>query len=121
MTIIKDPAKIASGISNPDGVIKIEMTTEQVMNWYEFLLDEEPSIVGAKRITTRMRCDIHDMYCYGFTFREISEKTGISKAGIRNIISDKKYNKLLSRVHATAIRLGYENEKTWAYGDKLCL
>lgn len=117
---IERAKNIARGISSHSGERKLEMTPQQIENWYQFLLTEQPAINYSK-INIKLRCQIFDMYLNGDTVVEISRKVKFSKTPIINIIINKKYNKLLARVHATAVRLGDEEEKTWVFGGKLCL
>lgn len=111
---------VAAGISNPDGNLKLSLSANQAMSWYMFLLEESPACNYSK-IDVKTRCEIWDMHMNGCTISEIVAKVSVSKTAVVNVVLNKGYNKMLSRAHATAVRVGDEQEITWAYGGLLCL
>lgn len=110
---------IATGISNPDGAIKLELEPTELINWYTFLLEEKEGR-ELEKISRRVRHHVMIEHNSGLTDSEVACRLGLSRTVVRNIIVNRGYRTLLRRVRSLAVKLGHVDPVIWESGEKIC-
>lgn len=89
---------IAEVISKPCGLIQIELTSEQVLNWYEYLCDELDNPHGNNRLSEEDKKEIIDLNGLGYDPKWIADKTGHARNSISRVLYEADTDNLMSRV-----------------------
>lgn len=89
--------EIAEVISKQCGLITIELTSEQVTNWYEHLSDESPQ-QGNHRLSEACKKEIRDLNGLGYDPSFIVRKTGHTRLTVARVLYDGDTDNLMSRV-----------------------
>lgn len=89
--------EIAEVISRPHGLITLELTSDQVMNWYEHLSDESKQ-QGNHRLSDEDKREIIDLNGLGYDPTWISKKTGHTRWAVGNTLYEADTDNLMSRV-----------------------
>jgi len=87
--------EIASIIGKSGG-FKIEMTSEQVENWYKHLCIP-PYSRGYYRLSVEDKDEIIDLNGLGFGLTDISNRTGHTRACIKNVLYENESDTIYKR------------------------
>lgn len=89
--------EIAEIISKQCGLITLDLTSEQVINWYNHLSDESTQ-QGNHRLSEVDKKEIIDLSGLGYDPTWISKKTGHARASIGRVLYDADTDNLMHRV-----------------------
>lgn len=89
--------EIAEVISKQHGLITLELTCDQVLNWYEHLSDESNQ-QGNHRLSEENKREIIDLNGLGYDPTWISKKTGHTRMSVSRVLYDADTDNLMSRV-----------------------